>query len=94
MVLAREKIDNTYAMKEYRIASFDGKATQVKREPRKQSDWNKSEGNSFIDFYSKSRQFVPPPNQYKDVENGYGYKIKSPFLYKAARTTEFQRIMD
>jgi len=31
------------------------------------SDWNKSKGNNFIDFYTKQRAWVPPPNNYKKV---------------------------
>ena len=93
MVTAGEKIDNTFAMKEYRIAEFDGKVLDMKAARKTTSDWNKEKGNNFIDFYTKKKAFLPAPNNYKDVANGYLYKPRAHALYKAPRSTIMEAII-
>jgi len=80
-------------MKEYRIADYDGKQLEIKRQVRNVSDWNKSKDNNFIDFYTKQKDFVPSPNIYKKIEEGYFLKPQAPALYKSPRITEFSALI-
>ena len=93
MITAGEKIDNTFAMKEYQIAPYDGKVVDMKPARRTFSDWNKEKGNSFIDFYTKKKAFLPAPSHYKDVANGYLEKPRAPKLYSAQRNTIMSAII-
>ena len=94
MVVSGGRLDNTFAMKEYEISSYDGKAFNLFTKGLvNRSDWNKEKGNSFIDFYTKKKSFVPSPSFYKKVEEGHQglvAKVKSPALYKTPRKTEFR----
>jgi hypothetical protein len=54
---------------------YDGSQVGRKITKNTTSDWNKSKGNNFIDFYTKQRSWVPPPNNYKRVQDGYFEKV-------------------
>ena len=89
------RLDYTYAMKEYEIPRFDGKSGDLgKKRLAVSSDWNKEKGRNFIDLETKSKAHVPSPNYYKKVQDGYGFKVSAPFLYKSSRKTEFTEMID
>ena len=87
MILSGNRLDYTFAMREYEIPRFDGKQT-YKGSQRKDADWNKAKGNNFVDQYCKKKAFVPPPNNYKNVDAGYQVKVRAHALYKAPRQTD------
>jgi hypothetical protein len=92
MIIAGGRLDNTFAMREYEISNYDGKAYNLFTKTVAKSDWNKDKGNSFIDFYTKKKAFVPSPNHYKNVNEGHEAqvaKVSTPALYKTPRKTEF-----
>jgi len=66
MVAASQRLDNSYAMKEYQNPRFDGKLTGLKLSPAKKTDWNRAKGD-FIEFYIKKKAQVPPPCVYEAV---------------------------
>ena len=80
-------------MKEYMIAEYDGKQVAIKRQTRDATDWNKAKDNNFIDFYTKRKEFLPSPNCYKKIDEGYFLKPHAPALYKSPRVTEFTALI-
>ena len=80
-------------MKEYEIPRYDGKMALDMSKNGKKPDWNKEKNNNFIDFYTRKKAFIPPPGTYKKVEDGYGFTIKTPALYRTERKTEITDII-
>ena len=91
MVLSGTRLDNTFAMKEYEISRYDGKALVSKQ--RTDTDWNKAKDNNFIDFYCKKKAFLPAPNVYKNIEAGYMVKVRANSLYKSPRRTDISDLV-
>ena len=88
------RVDNTFAMKEYEIPRFDGKmALDLSKSTTGKPDWNKEKNENFIDFYTKKKAFIPPPGTYKKIDEGYGFSVKTPSLYRAERKTEITDII-
>ena len=86
------KLDSTFAMKEYQVSKFDGKMIDF-TPSKKKTDWNQEKGGGFFDFYTKGKAFVPAPNNYKEVERGRGYTVRSHALYKSPRRTDMQSLI-
>ena len=94
MVDANERLDTTYAMREYQNPKFDGKLVGLKISPAKHTDWNRQKGGNFIDWYIKRKAHVPPPNLYTEVAAKVtDKKMPSYSLYKSERKTGFAEII-
>ena len=89
MITAGGRCDNTWAMPEYQISRYQGKQSNLFEAKTPRSDWNKEKSNNFIDFYTRSKAFVPSPDQYRNKHeiSISTEKVVSPTLYKAPRKT-------
>ena len=94
MVAANERLDTTYAMREYQNPKFDGKLVGLKIGPTKSTDWNRQKGGNFIDWYLKRKAHVPAPNLYTEVAaKVINKKMPSYSIYKSERKTGFAEII-
>ena len=91
VIAARTKLDTTYGIKGYEIAKYDGKIYDKYNYESNVSNWNREKG-SFIDIETRSKSFVPAPDQYQNneqPENRHIYKTtNAPALYMTSRKTD------
>ena len=97
VIAARTKLDTTYGIKGYEIAKYDGKIHDKYNYETTVSNWNRDKG-SFIDIETRSKEFVPSPDQYQNneqPENRHIYKTtNAPALYMTSRKTDLAEHVD
>ena len=83
-------------MPAYRISRFNAKVGDLKigGQAAGKADWDRAKGGSFIDWYTKKKAVVPPPNVYEQGSPDRFYRKQPSYsIYKSPRKTDFAEII-